>query len=196
MWKLLAKLYAWESIWGNRSLLHVIMAFKDSGLQSYKILLHWNKGMQKIGKTWLTPETRHVPASCGTSLAFTKTRKCLYIFIYLSFCLFIYVMSKCVCCLLCRHYKIFTFILMHDIVSWSRCHGITTLSVKDSVSNFFFSYRNTCGSSNVAFFPTCWVCKCRRKRCIFRPELDYVVIHSKVLSPTEVVANFRLNNDY
>lgn len=46
----------------------------------------------------------------------------------------------------------FTFILMPDIVSWSRCHGIITLSVIDRVPNIFFSYRNNCGSSNVIYF--------------------------------------------
>lgn len=47
-------------------------------------------------------------------------------------------MSKCVCSLLYRHYKTFTFILICDFVSWSRCHGIITLSVIDGVPNFFF----------------------------------------------------------
>lgn len=144
--------------------------------------------MQKIGKTWLTPKTRHVPASCGTSLAFINTSKCLDVFVYLSFCLFIYEMSKCVCSLLYRHYKIFTFILIRDIVSWSRYHRIITLSVRDRVPKIFFP-TETPVVVQMLHFSICWVCKCRRKRCIFRPKLDYVVILSKVLSPTEVVAN-------
>lgn len=89
----------------------------------------------------------------------------------------------------------FTFILMPDIVSWSRCHGIITLSVIDRVPNIFF-LTETIVVVQMSFISMCLVCKCRRKRCIFRPKLDYVVIHSEVLFPTEVVANFELNNDY
>lgn len=80
---------------------------------------------------WLTPETRHVTASCGMFLAFKKTSKCLKPFISLFMkCLNFSVLcgtgiTKCL--------ALFSYMTLFYL---SRCHGIT-FSVIDEGSNAF-----------------------------------------------------------
>lgn len=97
--------------------------------------------------------------------------------------------------MLYRHHKIFTFILIRDIVYRSRCHGIITLSVIDGVPNIFFPTETPMVVQMLHSFHVLTL-QVQKKDTKIRPKLDYVVIHSKVLSPTEVVANFKLNNGY
>lgn len=190
MWKLAAKLHMWHSSQWNQEpvrcqdytqskIFDRVHRYK-SVLQNVAFRCTWSKCMQnnKEARSYLSsaPETSHVTASCGMFFSCKTAWICLQPFIY-----FLTMKCQLLCPMLHRHYKIFSLIYRTFSLRW--CHGITC----SDLMTFF--YLNSCDNSNVTFFSVHWVCKSRRNRLIFRLNLDYELLQSKLLYPVEVVVH-------